>query len=114
MTLEVHGGVETNQETNRRYEVNEMHMVNRYATRERPLCGGSASDDERIAVDYHLEERKDNVPVGTVCEGGKVRSIPFAEQIYRNLVDEGLPDDAEEHRRLARTLARETGQIPPG
>ena len=37
-----------------RYDVKDMHLVNRNAGREAPFCGADASDNERMGVDYYL------------------------------------------------------------
>ena len=78
------------------------------------LLGGYSSTiftsaDDRIGVDYYLKRRKDDLEVGTVCEGCKAQTVPFAVNRSRDLEAEGLVDEAEEYRRLADTLLRETG-----
>ena len=113
MKLEDHGGIEAIHEKNRRDEVMEMHPVNRRAGNEGPLCGAQASDDERFDVEDYLEGRKDGNDVGTVCEACKPLAIPFAVKLVWDLEAEGRPDESEEYRQLAETLARETGQNPP-
>ncbi len=100
-------------ETNRRYDVMEMHPVNRREGDERPPCGAQVSDDERVDVEDYLEGRKDGIDVGTVCEECKTHAVAFAVIEARDLEDEGLLDEAEEYWQLAETLARETGQNPP-
>ncbi|MYD96203.1 MAG: hypothetical protein F4X98_02300 [Gammaproteobacteria bacterium] len=112
MTPEVQGEVETKHETNRRYDMNEMHLVDRNAKQERPLCGGSASDEERMGVVYYIEMRKDGFGdrVGTVCEGCKVPAAQFALKLSQDREAAGLVAEAEDYHRLARTLLEETGR----
>lgn len=91
-----------------RYEVMEMHLSDTEADEEKALCGGDTSDNLR-AVDYYLEDRLRDRAVGTVCEGCKVKAVPFAVDISRDLEAEGLLDEAVDWRKLADRLARETG-----
>ncbi len=101
-----------------RYEVMEMHLVNRNVEGEAPFCGADASDSEGMGVDYYLEQRRDGFRVGTVCEECKVLAVLLAEEIIEAAIEEheaeGRFDVAEDYRELAQTLARETGQNPPG
>ena len=64
--------------TNRRYEVMEMHLVERSEKTEVVFCAADVSEDERMGVDYYLEQRKDGFGVGTVCEECKVLAITSA------------------------------------
>ena len=114
MKLEESKGIETKLEDSRRHEVFEMHLVDRNASEEEAVCGVDTSDDERMGVTYYLGMRKDGFAVGTVCQRCKAQAPPLAVSLSQELEDEGLPDDAEEYRRLAETLARDTGQNPPG
>ena len=63
-----------------RDELIEMHLFDIEAEEEMALCGGETSDNLR-AVDYYLEDRLRDRPVGTVCEGCKVKAVPFAVDI---------------------------------
>ena len=101
-------------ETSRRYEVMEMHLFDENEARERALCGADASTDDLRGVNGYLEDRLYGNPVGAVCEGCKSRAAPFAVKTGRDLEDEGLPDEAEEYRELARMLWKETGPKPSG
>ncbi len=96
-------------ETSGRYEVREMHLFDSDARVAKALCGVDASADDRIGVDYYLERRKDDLGVGTVCEGCKAQTVPFAKNRIRDLEAEGRWDEADEYRLLAATLVRETG-----
>ena len=95
-----------------RFEITEMHLFDPYADEEKALCGGDTSANDRISVGYYRERRKDGLEVGTVCERCKAMAVPFALSLTRDLEAEGLLDEAEEYRRLADTLLRETGLAP--
>ena len=118
-----HEGIEKLTETKRRYQamksdVMEMHLVDRSAGCEAAFCGADASGDERMGVDYYLEQRKDGFGVGNVCQECKVLAVPLAGEVIEVEVEEheaeGRFDVAEDYRELAQTLARETGQITQG
>ena len=99
-------------ETNRRYEVREMHLFDTDASEEKALCGVDASADDRRGLDGYLEDRLHGFSVGAVCEGCKALAVPFAVNIIRDLEAEVLLDEADEYRQLADTLLRETGLAP--
>ena len=107
-------------ETGRRHEimaceVMKMHLFDTCAVEEKALCGEDTSANDRISVDYYRERRKDGLEVGTVCERCKAMAVPFALNLIQYLEAEGFLDEAEEYRRLADTLLRETGLAPsPG
>ena len=92
----------------------EMHLFDGNARDEEALCGADSSTEGRMGVDYYLDCRRRGAPVGTVCEGCKTLAVPFAENRVRDLEADGDADEAEEFRRLAGTLARETGQDRSG
>ena len=71
-------------ETNRRYEVREMHLFDTDASEEKALCGVDASADDRRGVDGYLEDRLNGVWVGAVCEGCKALAAPFAVKRIRD------------------------------
>ena len=81
---------------------------NDVAAGEMPFCGAGVSVHDLISVDYYLEQRKDGLQVGTVCEGCRALVAPFAVKRSRDLKAVGRVDEAEEYRRLADRLARET------
>lgn len=60
-------------------------------------------------MDGYLEDRLNEVGVGTVCEGCKRRAAPFALDWAGDLEAEGLPDEAQEYRELAERLLGESG-----
>ena len=95
-----------------RREQIEMHLFGAYAVEEKAHCGEETSANDRISVDYYLERRKDGLEVGTVCERCKALAAPFAMSLARDLEAEGWLDEAEEYRRLADTLLRETRLAP--
>ena len=95
--------------TNRRREVMEMHLFDTDAREEKALCEVDTSADDRRGVNGYLEDRLYGPSVGTVCEGCKALSVPFALNITRDLEAEGLLDEADKYRQLADTLLRETG-----
>ena len=101
-----------------RYEAMDMHLVNRNAGREAPFCGADASGNERIGLEYYLEQRRDGFGVGNVCQECKALAVTLAgeiiEGVAHDLEAEGRTDMAEDYRQLAKTLARETGQNAPG
>ena len=90
----------------------EMHLFDENAARERALCGADASTDDLRGVNGYLEDRLYGNPVGVVCEGCKSRAAPFAVELSRDLEAEGLPEEAEEYREIARMLWKETGPKP--
>ena len=75
----------------------------------RTLWGADASGDDLRGVKGYLEDRLYDVPVGTVCEGCKARTVSFADNLVRGLEAAGRADEAEEYGRLVGTLLRETG-----
>ena len=96
-------------ETNSRYESTEFHLLDTDAREEKALCGVNVSADDLRGVDGYLEDRLYGVSVGVVCEVCKALAIPFAVNLTRDLESEGRLDEANEYRRLADTLLRETG-----
>ena len=100
---------ELKREDTRTGEVTEMHLFDTDAREEKALCGADTSADDRIGVDYYLGRRKDDLEVGTVCEGCKAQTVPFAVNRSRDKEAEGRLDEADEYRQLADTLVRETG-----
>ena len=104
--------LEVNLVTEGRSEGIEMHLFDEVEAEEKALCGADASADYRRSVSGYLEDRLNDADVGTVCEGCKSRSIPFAVNLARDLQAEAAPVEAQEYRELAETLARETGQNP--
>ena len=105
-------------ETNRRYEVKEQHLFDENAREEEALCGVETLGEERRSVVFYLEDRVHSRSVGNVCQECKVLAAPLAGVIIEAAVEEheaeGRFDVAEDYRELAETLARETGQNPPG
>ncbi len=102
-------------ETDRRYEVREMHLFDIYAREEKALCGVDTSADELRGVDGYLDDRRNGSSVSTVCERCKAQAASFAVNRSRDLEADSLLDKAEEYRQLADTLLRETGLGPcPG
>ena len=95
-------------DVNRRYEVIVMHLFDDEVADLTALCGAGVSVHDLISVDYYLERRKDGLPVETLCEGCKALAVPFAENLSCDLEDDGRVDEAEEYRRLADRVARET------
>ena len=92
----------------------EMHLFDENAALERALCGTDASTDDLRGVNGYLEDRLYGNPVGVVCEGCKSRSAPFAVKTGCDLEAEGLTDEAQRYRELARMLWKETGPKPSG
>ena len=110
MTTNGDGSLTRAAETNRRFEVNEQHLFDENADSERAFCGADSSPEEGVSVGYYLEQRKNGIDLGTVCESCKAFAPPFALRLSRDLEAEGMLDEAEEYRRLDETLRRETGQ----
>ncbi len=96
------------QETIRRYEATEMHVFDDDAVEEEALCKVDVSNDCIRSATYYLEDRLHGARVGVVCEGCKLRAIPFAVNMAQDLEAEGLLDEAEEYHELAAKLLRET------
>ncbi len=114
MKLEDQGGVEGNRCARGRREVIEMHLFDDYGVEEDALCGADAAAADLRSVRGYLEDRLNEIGVGTICEACKREAIRFAQAIARDRDAEGLAHDAEAYRRLAATLRSETGQLPPG
>ena len=100
---------ELRREDTRTREVFEMHLFDIDAAEEEALCGVNTTDGDTRGVEGYLDDRLDDNWIGTICEGCKALAAPFATKRGRDLEAEGLLDEAEEYRRLADTLARETG-----
>ena len=96
-------------ETDRRCEVNEMHLFDENASRERALRGAASAADGRRSVERLPGGPEGGHSVGTVCEGCKTLVMPFARgRSIADLEADGRVDEAEEYRRLADMLLRET------
>ena len=114
MTTNGDGSLTWAAEANGRYEVNEQHLFDENARSERAFCGTDSSTDYRVSVGYYMEQRKNGLEVGSVCESCKAFAPPFALRLSRDLEAEGMLDEAEEYRRFAETLQKETGQDRSG
>ena len=90
------------------HEEETMHLFDAEAREEEALCGAETSVDDRISLKYYGERRRDNHAVGTVCQPCKDRTVAFAMRLHLELVAEGRTDEAQEYRRLADRLAKET------
>ena len=79
-------------ETNRSFEVIEMHLFDENASRERALRGGRQRS--------RWPEKRERLPegpvgghsVGAVCEGCKTLVMPFAGHIIQGMVGDGGVD----------------------
>ncbi len=60
---------ETGSDTEGRCELIEMHLVDADAKQEEALCGADTSADCLRSVGGYMEDRLDEITVGTVCEG---------------------------------------------
>ena len=114
MTTNEDGSLTWAVETNRRYEVVEMHLFDENARREEALCGTNSSPVDRRSMSGYLEDRLHGNRVGSVCESCEAFAPPFALRLSRDLEAEDMLDEAEEYRRLAETLQKETGQDRSG
>ena len=85
-----------------------MHLFDAEARKEVVLCGAETSADDRRSVGGYLEDRLNNIEVGTICKRCKPRTVAFARRLCLESAAEGRTDDAHEYRWLADTLARET------
>ncbi|MCY4527883.1 MAG: hypothetical protein OXD46_02475 [Chloroflexi bacterium] len=85
-----------------------MHLFDAEAREEEALCRAKTSADDRISVQYYLKRRLNDFAVGTVCEPCKDRTVTFARRLCREFMAEGRTDEAEEYRRLADRLTKET------
>ena len=90
------------------HEEETMHLFDAEAREEETLCGADTSVDDRISLQYYLERRRYDLEVGTVCERCKPRTVAFAIRLSREFVAEGRMDEAQEYRRLADRLTKET------
>ena len=95
-----------------RHKPIETHLFEPHAVEEQAHCGEDTSVHYRMSVGSYIERRKDGLDVGTVCERCKALAVPFAMSIARDLETEGQLDEADEFRRLADALLRETGLGP--
>ena len=102
-------GNETEQKTDRRREVIEMHLFDDAEAEEKALCDADTSDDTLRSAMYYLEDRLHGARVGVVCAMCKFLAIPSALKVAQDPGAEGLPGEAEEYRQLAETLMAETG-----
>ena len=91
----------TELESTRRYEEPVMHLFDEDEVEEETLCGADISADNRRSVMFYLEDRLHGADVGTVCEGCKVPAPRFAMKLAQDL-------EAEDYRRLAQALLKET------
>ena len=78
------------------YDVKEQHLFDENADTERPFCEADTSTEEWVSVGYCMEQRKNGIDVGTVCESCKAFSPPFALCLSRDLEAEGMLDEARE------------------
>ena len=90
------------------HEEETMHLFDAEAREEEALCGAKTSVHDRISLQYYLELRLDDLAVGTVCERCKPRTVAFAKRLSREFVAEGRTGEAQEYRRLADILTKET------
>ena len=94
-----------------RYEVMEMHLFEADAADAKALCGADTSD-EMWSVSGYLEYSVYGLSVGNVCPACKALAVPLAEDMIEDIVEnleaEGRRDTAEDYRKLAHRLARET------
>jgi len=104
----------TRPDTEGRCDLMETHLFDADTRDEEALCGADTTADCRRSVGGYLEDRLNEIAVGTTCEGCKRRAVPFAVNLARDLEAEGLLDEAQEYRELAETLAKETGQDRSG
>ncbi len=84
-----------------------MDLFDAEAREEEALCGAE-TDDDRISLKYYGDRCRYDLDVGTVCEPCKDRAVTFARRLCREFMAEGRLDEAEEYRRLADRLAKET------
>ena len=96
----------------------EMHLFDENAREEQALCGRDTTGTERRDLKGYLEDRLHSHWVGTVCQDCKVLSMPLAKTIIKDKAqgaeDEGRWGKAEDWRRLAEILLKETGQDRSG
>ena len=78
-----------------------MHLFDTQADEEKAICGAEVHIDHITGMEEYLERRKDELPVGTVCEPCKVHAVPLVES--RILT---LEADAEEFQIRADELDR--------
>ena len=90
------------------HEEETMHLFDAEAREEEALCGAETSPNNRISLQYYVDGRRYDLAVGTVCELCKPRTVAFAMRLHLELVAEGRTGEAQEYRRLADRLTRET------
>ena len=86
----------------------EMHLFDENAMEEKALCRNDVSVHDLITVQGHLERRRHELSLSTVCNACKGPAVEFARMRSAELADRGKTDEAEAYRRLAVTLSRET------
>ena len=91
------------------HEMFEIHLFDEDAAEEQTLCGKATTGSGRRCVGGYLEDRLDEIGVGTVCEMCKTPAAHFAMNISRDLEADEMEEEAEDYRELAVRLARETG-----
>ena len=86
-----------------RREEETMHLFHADPREEEALCGADTSADRRRSMGGYLEDRLNEVGVGTVCEECKVRGVRWTEnRILKLEADAGeLRDSADELERTA-------------
>lgn len=89
-------------------EVFEIHLFDEDAAEEQALCGTNTHDTERMGARGYLEDRLYDNWIGTVCQDCKVRAVSFTVSIIDGLEAYERVEEAENYRRLAATLSRET------
>ena len=72
-------------DTNRRYEVIVMHLLDDQVAGDTPLCVAGVSVHDLISVDYYLERRQDGLPVGNVCDTCKIQAVRWAKERCQTL-----------------------------
>ena len=65
--------------------MSEMHLFDAEANEEKGLCGAGGFAHDLTTVQYYLERRMDDGPVGTVCEECKVFAVRWTDRYHRKL-----------------------------
>ena len=89
--------------TNRRFGMDTMHLFDTHADEEKAICGADVHIDHLTGMEEYLERRKDELPVGNVCEPCKVHAVPLVENRTLELKADaaGLEIRADELERMA-------------
>ena len=78
MTVRIDTAPKLKIQTNGRYEMETMHLMDTEAEEEAALCKAEVSGHDLTGLGNCMDRRKDDLPVGTVCEPCKALAVQWA------------------------------------